>query len=79
MFFETGVAHARCMAVGDLVFEEGVGGDLVPVDLDWVSWGLGETERSRARRWCKQPEMGVSGRSGESFAIVNNGHGGQNP
>ncbi len=27
------------MAIGDFVFEERVGGDLVPVDLDGVSWG----------------------------------------
>lgn len=37
---EAGVAHAGGVAVGDLLGEDGVVGDLVPVDLDGV-WSVG--------------------------------------
>lgn len=54
---EAGVAHAGGMAVGDLLGEDGVVGDLVPVDLDggWSVggfWGGGHPELTSFRHFC---------------------------
>lgn len=54
---EAGVAHAGGVAVGDLLGEDGVVGDLVPVDLDGVwsvggFWSGGHPELTSFRHFC---------------------------
>lgn len=54
---ESGVAHAGGVAVGDLLGEDGVVGDLVPVNLDGVwsvggFWSGGHPELTSFRHFC---------------------------